>query len=343
MFKSGWLLLISLFLVTSCAQNNLQVLNKKINQHKVQTNAYWQFETNANLEEKIVTKLPIEVDDFLSLWREKYNLDTARNLKPSKLKSKNFSFIFRYAVINLPQELKVKLNRKIKKIFLVKNLGVSSLIFRLKDKNEDYTGKFIVFYDQDVLNQGINDWFSWREMTAFKESSDLKISAYLDHENSTVATIQYALLQSLGTFSTWDPRFFPNSKTKLTNIDNFPFLRTSWIIKDNILRPKFDDFSKTMNFIKYYTLNEPLHPIDKAMEFYKELEKTNYPNLYASTSIAKDLIESMASYLHVTLLKRPYQIEFLKNKKTSETFSSCWERPRCFKKKKSIEKIYSQF
>ncbi len=335
--------LLIFFFFTSCAQNEVHRLTKKINTHKVQTKAYWQFETNGNLEEKISTKLSVEVKDFLQLWKKKYHLRTPKNIQKSKIKSTNFSFVFRYAIINLPQELKVKLNRKIKKIFLVKDLGVSSLILKLKNKTNKHDGKFVIFYDQEVLNQGINDWYKWREQTAFRKSTNYSINPYLDHDNSTIATIQFALLQSLGVFATWDAKFFPTNNESLLNINSFPVLNTSWRNNNRIIQPKFKGLTRDFSFIKYYTHNEPLHDIEKAKLLYEELEKTNFPDLYASTSIAKDLIESMASYLHVSVLKRPFQIEFLRGKKTSASFSNCWERPRCYKKKLFIQEIYNQF
>ena len=75
---------------------------------------------------------------------------------------------------------------------------------------------------------------------------------------------------------------------------------------------------------------------------YTSLEKTNFPSLYAATQPADDFADSFASYVHVVLLRRPWQIAISKKGQVVKTFDACWDQSRCAAKRKLLEQILSR-
>ena len=67
---------------------------------------------------------------------------------------------------------------------------------------------------------------------------------------------------------------------------------------------------------------------------YINLEKTNFPTLYAATHPADDWAESFASYVHSVLMKKPFNIKIkdTKNPEIYINFKLCWGKPRCANK-----------
>jgi len=75
------------------------------------------------------------------------------------------------------------------------------------------------------------------------------------------------------------------------------------------------------------------------MDVYSQLEKTNFPTLYSATHLTDDFADSLAAFVHVVLLKRPYQVVALKDGQPIKTIGSCWGQSRCREK----ELILRQF
>ena len=72
---------------------------------------------------------------------------------------------------------------------------------------------------------------------------------------------------------------------------------------------------------------------------YARLKLTNFPSLYAATAPGDDFAESFSSYVHVVLMRRPWQIGISRDGKPVEIFRSCWGEPRCAAKRKLLEQI----
>ena len=72
---------------------------------------------------------------------------------------------------------------------------------------------------------------------------------------------------------------------------------------------------------------------------YANLRQTNFPSLYAATSPGDDFAESFASYVHVVLMGRSWQITITRNDKVVELLSACRGEPRCAEKQAILERI----
>jgi hypothetical protein len=194
--------------------------------------------------------------------------------------------------------------------------------------------------DIDVLNQKVNDWYKWREETAFKKSDDYKLRPYLSHENTVVDTIHYSLFQLYGIILNWNPKYYPtNNQELLTNFDKYNLLKMSWRLEHDIVTPKFDTLPEDLNYLRYYTEDDILFSTEDMLTFYRSLEGSNFPNLYAFSSSSKDFVESIATYLYTEKLNRPYSIDIVKGDRIVGSYDSCWQQTRCLKKKQEIERI----
>ncbi|MBC7469468.1 MAG: hypothetical protein H7322_09100 [Ramlibacter sp.] len=72
---------------------------------------------------------------------------------------------------------------------------------------------------------------------------------------------------------------------------------------------------------------------------YASLEETNFPSLYAATAPGDDFAEAFASYVHVVLLRRPWEIALSQGGKVVKVVRSCWDQPRCAAKRAVMEQL----
>jgi len=72
---------------------------------------------------------------------------------------------------------------------------------------------------------------------------------------------------------------------------------------------------------------------------YDNLEKTNFPSLYAATQPGDDFAEAFASYVHVVLQRRPWQILIYQDGALRKEFGACWDEPRCAAKRALLEQL----
>lgn len=72
---------------------------------------------------------------------------------------------------------------------------------------------------------------------------------------------------------------------------------------------------------------------------YANLEKTNFPSLYAATQPGDDFAEAFASYVHVVLQRRLWQITISRDGEVLKRFDACWDEPRCTAKRRVLEQM----
>ncbi|WP_417334860.1 hypothetical protein [Halobacteriovorax marinus] len=336
---------ISIFLcLVSCSfSSKREVYKKKLDAHQLTKVSAWQWTQNYNLETKVTTKLSDHEEELLEILKGAHSLYPAKGFTPSGIDDNSFQHIFRYTILTLPRELKIFLNNHIKKIFLVKGLGVSTLTIQLESDEKENSGKFISFLDIDVLNQKINDWYKWRESTAFKKDEEYSYKPYLSHENTVVNTSQMALAYLSAIILNWNPEYFPTSREAyFLNPNKYKFLNTSWKIKNGLVSPIYHDLLEDLHYLRYYSKGEPLFSTKEQSIFYKEIEKTGFVNLFSLMGSSKDFIESIANYIYVEKFKHPYSIDFYEKEKLIGTFESCWQQVRCQHKRDIIEEILNK-
>jgi hypothetical protein len=129
------------------------------------------------------------------------------------------------------------------------------------------------------------------------------------------------------------------SPTEVPASASYPFFELSWRIERTANRYAAlseGDFPQRRNVAYYF--GAKLDASDMVAT-YANLEKTNFTSLYAATQPGDDFAEAFASYVHVVLMKRPWQIAISKDGQVVKTFNACWEEPRCAAKRKLLEEI----
>ena len=123
---------------------------------------------------------------------------------------------------------------------------------------------------------------------------------------------------------------------------DYPFFNLSWNVdrRNNRYRSSFDaafpERSKTTYYFGARLLSSDI------LSTYKNLAQTNFPSLYAATRPGDDFAESFASYVHVVLMHRPWQIEISSKGRLVYTAKPCWSETRCATKKAMLERLLGQ-
>jgi hypothetical protein len=124
--------------------------------------------------------------------------------------------------------------------------------------------------------------------------------------------------------------------------EHYPFFQLSWQVKDLqdcaiISRFDRDGFEHRTDVIYYFGA---LLPASLSPVVYEELEKTNFPSLYAATSPYDDFAESFVSYVHVVLMNKPFEIRIARQGQLQTTFEACWGTARCADKQRMLSSLF---
>jgi hypothetical protein len=163
-----------------------------------------------------------------------------------------------------------------------------------------------------------------------------------DGDNNRKNAIQYILLHELGHVLSVGTDIHPPWNIGPKDVKrntSYPFLDLSWKLdrKANAYRSLFDEkFPQRMNTVYYF--GAKLSGTDM-VPTYVNLESTNFPSLYAATSPGDDFAEAFASYVHVVVMGRPWQITISRDGEVVHAFKSCWGELRCTKKQEMLRGI----
>ena len=115
--------------------------------------------------------------------------------------------------------------------------------------------------------------------------------------------------------------------------------KSSWTVSaaDNRYESVFDQTFPQRREVVYYL--EPKLPAEQMAGTYENLERTNYPTLYAATVPADDFAEAFASYVHTVLMKKPFEIRIYRDGKIAKVYKSCWTQQRCAEKRAILERF----
>src|SRR5262249_52338164 len=72
---------------------------------------------------------------------------------------------------------------------------------------------------------------------------------------------------------------------------------------------------------------------------YSQLAATSFPTLYAATNPGDDFAEAFANYVHVVLMKKPFEISLVENGRVTQIYSPCWAEPRCREKRQLLQRL----
>ena len=308
--------------------------------HRVHNLDSWKGELARPVGERIGPASP-QVVEYL-------NLDNIFHGYPEKPRAAKLDPAFladvRGAIADLPPGIWHLFTQRYLGLQLVEDLGGTGFTDFVVDKDKKPVAGYVALDAAILGRQTANAWATWKENTPFKLQTVFKLDARIeeDKNDNRKNAIQYILLHELGHVLSIGGNIHPSWAVAPKDIPataKFPYYDLSW---------KADRAAD-----KYVTLFDANFPQRKDVAYYfgaklaatemvatyANLEKTNFTSLYAATSPGDDFAEAFASYVHVVLMKRPWQITISRNGEVVRTFNSCWEEPRCAAKRKLLEQI----
>ncbi len=323
-----------------CAERDKACISQAVTQHPVRRLAFWQPVRDQALEAR-VAPAPQPLVEYL-------NMDNLQGGFPDRPRSAQPDAAFmddiRAAIRELPPEVQALFKQRLLGVYLVEDLGGTGYTDVVFDDNDRPVAGFIVLDSKLLQLQTANAWASWKENTPFKWQSEILLKAQLElpaNDNRKNA-IQYILLHELGHVLSIGGNLHPpwtSMGTKAAPKLDYPYFNLSWRQLDDrgnyasLFDPKFPLRQQVV-----YYFGAKLSA-DQMMETYNQLEATNFSSLYGATRPGDDFAEAFASYVHVVLLKRPWQITISRQGAVLKVFNACWGTSRCATKQALIEDL----
>jgi hypothetical protein len=279
---------------------------------------------------------------------EYLNLDNIAHGYPEKPRAAKLDAAFladvKGAIADLPPGIWHLFEQRFVGLFLVEDLGGTGFTDAVTDKDMKPVAGFIVLDAAVLSRQTANAWATWKENTPFKLQTVFKLDARIEEpaNDNRRNAIQYILLHELGHVlaigGNLHPMWFVAPKDVPANA-KYPFFDLSWKIDRAASKNEslFDAVLPQRKSVVYY-FGAKLAATEM-VGVYDNLEKTNYISLYGATSPGDDFAEAFASYVHVVLMKRPWQITITRGDEVVKTFHACWDEERCAAKRRIIEQL----
>lgn len=248
------------------------------------------------------------------------------------------------ALAGLPAQVQRLFTSRLAGIALVENLGGTGYTDVVIDAKGRPVAGYIVL-DAAVLERlTANQWATWKERTPFQPDVDWELEARIEDaaQDSRRNAIQYILLHELGHVLSIGGNAHPPWTVQPKDggpDDAYPFFLLSWRTTGNRHVSIFDDTFTLRGGVSYY-FGAKLAGARMA-DAYAQLARTNFPSLYAATRPGDDFGESFASYVHVVMMKKPWEIVMRNAGREALVFKACWEEARCAAKRKLLEDTIS--
>ena len=248
------------------------------------------------------------------------------------------------AISDLPPGIWRLFSQRLMGVYFMDDLGGTGYTDFVLDQNHEPVAGYIVLDAALLKTHRANGWATWKENTPFKLQTAYRLDARIedDKDDNRKNAIQYILLHELGHVLSIGGNMHPPwniAPKELGATSAYPYFELSWKIdrQTNKYASLFDaDFPQRRDIRYYFGARLSGFEMERV---YAGLEKTNFPSLYAATSPGDDFAEAFASYVHVVLMKRPWQIRISRNGALMKVVQSCWGLPRCAQKQKLLEQI----
>ncbi|MGZ5786799.1 MAG: hypothetical protein ACXWJM_12845 [Ramlibacter sp.] len=323
-----------------CADTDKACIFSQMHQHAVRRAATWDAERSRPLPER-VRPAPAMLVEYL-------NLDNRLNDFPDRprtaLPDAAFMADLHDALAELPPQVRQLVDGKLVGIYLVEGLGGTGFTDVVEDSRQEAVGGYIVL-DAGVLSRlSANAWATWKENTPFRPQEGYKLDTRIETgaQDGRKNAIQYILLHELAHVFSIGGNVHPPWTVDPKDVQltmQYRFFLASWRIDrwHNRYTSEFDaDFPQRTKVVYYF--GAKLDAADM-VPTYANLEKTNFASLYGATRPGDDFAEAFASYVHVVLMKRPWQITISHPGEPPKVFRACWDEPRCRAKRELLEGI----
>lgn len=321
-----------------CAQGDKACAREALKRHPAKSPAFWKSALAKPVEQRI-GPAPAEVIEMLAL-------DNVVHGYPNKPRAPRLTPEFladvRSAFAGIPEAVRRAVAPKLAGIYFVDDIGGTGFTDEIDDGSGNPTLGFILLDASVLMPHTANGWASWKDGTPFKAAPAWKLEARIeDAANDTRANaIQYILLHELGHVLAIGNHVHPSwtvSPKEVGATARYPYFEQSWRIAGDRYATVFDGDFKARDKVVFY-FGAKLDA-DSMPSTYAALERTSFPTLYAATHPADDFAEAFANYVHVVLMKKPFEIRIERDGVTVKSFAACWSEPRCRSKKAFLDRL----
>jgi hypothetical protein len=222
--------------------------------------------------------------------------------------------IFAEYYLMLPDQYRKTMEKRLVAIYFIKNFSGGGMAeFLFDDKGKMF---LIMAFNPQTLKSSLNEWITYRDNSSFRDDkSGITIENDLPKTYLGILhTLVHESTHAYDYIKHATPFVEPILKKKISTND---FTRDIWL---NYFTPveKFD--FPLRKSVHSYGFGDPLD-VSKALEIYRDLDKTPFSSLYGCSNWAEDFAESFTwNYLRQKLSIR-YRVMILKDKKVFSTFS----------------------
>ena len=323
-----------------CARSDIACVRKVAGNHAARRIDMWKADLARPLDARIGAAPPALVE-YLALENISQGFP---QLPRAEVPEPAFMADVKAAIAELPPQVWRLFAQRLVGIYFVGNLGGTGFTDSLKDSAGNRVAGYVVL-DAAVLRPlTANAWATWKESSPFKPRPRYALAARIEDGagDNRKNAIQYILLHELAHVLAVGNNIHPPwdmEPKDVADLAPYRFFDLSWTIdrRGNSYAAIADRIFPQRREVRYYR-GYRLDASDM-LPVYDNLEKTNFPTLYAATSPGDDFAEAFVSYVHVVLMRRPWQITLSKDGKVIKTVNACWDEPRCAAKRRILEEI----
>jgi len=248
----------------------------------------------------------------------------------------------RRAFDEFPASVKRRLSDRLAGIYFVDDIGGTGFTDQVDTPAGAPALGFIVLDPSVLMQHTANAWATWKESSPFKPDKEWRLVARIadpSHDDRAHA-IQYILLHEIAHVLSIGAGIHPSwtiSPRDAGEAAEYPYFRMSWRLADNAYASAFDaQFTQRKEVVFYFGARLEAAAMPAT---YAALERTNFATLYGATHPADDFAEAFANYVHVVLLRKPFEIRLERNARPLRTYRACWTEARCREKRQFLERL----
>lgn len=327
---------VSVLTLSACTLCHRAPTSADLTKHPVKQLAFWGAQLEKPLAER-VGAASADVVDYLRMDNE-VNAYTARpsaTEMPPALQDD-----VRAILAALPPRFQSLLGAKLLGVFAAQGLGSSAYTDFVRDAQGAPVAAFVVI-DVAAMTRKANAWIAWKESTPFKPEPGWAITGELEPEatDTTRGALEFVLIHEFGHMLAFDEDVHPlwSVTPSLVDPEDYPFFNVSWTVKDGAYFRKVELTDEAPGPITYYKERDDRPAASRMPAFYDWLAKSDFVTLYAATNPFDDFAESIVTYLHTVVMKKPYKLTISHDGAAVRTWTPCWDEPRCATKRKELE------
>jgi hypothetical protein len=322
-----------------CAQGDKECLFRLLRANPAKKVAAWKSAFDKPLEQRVGAASPDVVQLLL--------LDNLVHGYPERPHASQVKEDLRADVVAalaaIPEAVKRRLADRLAGIVFVDEFGGTGFSDSISDENGRKSRAFVVLDPTVLEKRTANSWATWKENTPFKPDGRYALRAAIEkpQDDNRRQAIQYILLHELGHVLGVGGPFHPDWNLKASEVpdERYPFFELSWSL-DRAGERYVNRYGKQLPEAKdtVYYFGARL-PASGMAATYTHLEATNFPTLYAATHPGDDFAESFASYVHVVMMGKPFEITIFEDGNVVKRYGPCWSEDRCAAKRRILEEF----